>query len=452
LLRDWTAAGSTGSDVIPVEQILDRIVAPLAAEAPVLVIVIDGMSVAVCRELLADLTRHEWLSLSEPGQKFTRPGIAAIPSVTEISRTSLLCGRLQRGFANDERAGFAEHPALLAQCRANYSPVLFHKPSLQESGDAGLATEVRNEIASAQRRIVGVVVNAVDDHLLKGEQIDTRWSRDEIKVLPILLDEARNARRLVVIVSDHGHVLDRQTQMRPNEGGERWRPDNGRPESDELRVAGARVLADGASSLIAPWSEKVRFGIKKNGYHGGLTPQEMIVPIVVLSSSEKLPAGWSEAPIETPPWWDDPVQIPAAVEPSPHQLKKVKPKPPETLFDMSPEEQATLEPAKSEVVPGWVSRLLKSPVFEDQRRLGGRAIPKSDVFETLLVTLDSRGGKMTSVALARAMDYPPMRLLGLIAIVQRVLNVDGYPVIARDEASDTIQLNRELLLQQFDLV
>jgi hypothetical protein len=45
-----------------------------------------------------------------------------------------------------------------------------------------------------------------------------------------------------------------------------------------------------------------------------------------------------------------------------------------------------------------------------------------------------------------------MRLLGLIAIVQRVLNVDGYPVIARDEASDTIQLNRELLLQQFDLV
>ncbi len=34
---------------------------------------------------------------------------------------------------------------------------------------------------SVQRtaRLFGVVVNAVDDHLLKGEQIDTRWTRDE---------------------------------------------------------------------------------------------------------------------------------------------------------------------------------------------------------------------------------------------------------------------------------
>ena len=60
--------------------------------------------------------------------------------------------------------------------------------------------------------IVGVVINAVDDNLLKGEQIDTRWSRDEIKVLPALLHEARMARRLVVLLSDHGHVLDCQTQ------------------------------------------------------------------------------------------------------------------------------------------------------------------------------------------------------------------------------------------------
>ena len=72
------------------------IVAPLAADSPVLVIVIDGMSVAVCRELLADLTRHEWVALCEPGGTFNRPGIATIPSVTEFSRTSLLTGRFRR--------------------------------------------------------------------------------------------------------------------------------------------------------------------------------------------------------------------------------------------------------------------------------------------------------------------------------------------------------------------
>ena len=34
-----------------------------------------------------------------------------------------------------------------------------------------------------------------------------------------------------------------------------------------------------SKALIAPWSEKVRYGVKKNGYHGGITPQEMIVKL-----------------------------------------------------------------------------------------------------------------------------------------------------------------------------
>ena len=33
-----------------------------------------------------------------------------------------------------------------------------------------------------------------------------------------------------------------------------------------------------------------------------------------------------------------------------------------------------------------------------------------------------------------------------------MLNVDGYPVLSRDEASDSIELNRDLLVRQFDLV
>ena len=86
-----------------------------------------------------------------------------------------------------------------------------------------LAGEVREEIASPARRIVGVVINAVDDQLLKGEQLDTRWSRDAIPVLPALLHEAKLSRRLVVITSDHGHVLDSGSVYKAGEGGERWR-------------------------------------------------------------------------------------------------------------------------------------------------------------------------------------------------------------------------------------
>ena len=41
-----------------------------------------------------------------------------------------------------------------------------------------------------------------------------------------------------------------------------------------------------------------------------------------------------------------------------------------------------------------------------------------------------RGGKeSTSVALARALEFPALRLPGLLAKVQRVLNIDGYAVL-----------------------
>ena len=272
----------------------------------VLVIVMDGMSAAVCRELVADITRQDWIALCEQGREANRPGLAALPSITEVSRTSLLCGQLRQGNAAVEKNGFAEHPGLRAHCRSGSVPVLFHKPSLQEADDTSLAAEVRGEIAASHRRVVGVVVNAVDDYLLKGEQIDTRWSRDEIKVLPTLLHEAKSARRIVILLADHGHVLDHQTQGRPHEGGERWRIDDGNPAADEVQMTGSRVVIPDTHRLIAPWTEKVRYGVKKNGYHGGVSPQEMIIPIIVLCASDAFPAGWREAPITTPAWWDEP--------------------------------------------------------------------------------------------------------------------------------------------------
>ncbi len=450
LLADWTTAGSQSDEVIPIERVLEQIVAPLAAENPVLVIVIDGMSVAVCRELLSDLTRHEWIALCEPDRTFNRPAIATLPSVTEFSRTSLLCGRLQAGAANEERAGFAEHPALLPRCGSGSPPLLFHRATLQETEDAVLAADVRHEIGSAHRKIVGVIVNAVDDHLLKGGQIDTRWSRDEIKMLPALLHEARTAKRLVVLLADHGHVLDCQTQGRPCEGGERWRAASGTPAPDELLVQGQRVMVEGRR-MIAPWSERVRYGSMKNGYHGGLSPQEMVVPIAVLSSTDRFPAGWHEQPVDTPAWWDEPAVVVAAPE-QPAPVLKPKQLPPGQLFDLSGEELIPASTKAEEAVPEWVARLLASPVFEEQKRLGGRGLPADEVFANLLRTLDRRGGKLTSVALARALEFPPLRLSGLLAKAQRVLNIDGYAVLSRDDASDTVELNRELLLKQFDLV
>ena len=450
LLKDWTAAGSTGAKVIPVEKVLELVVAPLASRTPVLVIVMDGMSTAVWRELVADITQHDWVALRAEGQALAAlVGLATIPSITEVSRASLLCGQLRRGSAQDEQVGFASHPALLTHCRTNSPPVLFHKASLQEEEDAGLAGEVRKEIASSHRRVVGVVINAVDDHLLKGEQLDTSWTQDQIKVLRGLLHEAQQARRVVVLLSDHGHVLDYKNVGKSHEGGDRWRFDGSTLEGNELRISGSRVLIPESKTLIAPWTERLRYGIKKNGYHGGLTPQEMVVPIGVLCSPETYPQGWSEAPVDIPSWWEEPLSDwiddrEPAPRPEPITPKASKPSGP--LFAWAAEQA----PAEQQMRT-WITALVGSPIFAEQKKLAGRAIPSDDVFTRLLVALDDRGGKMTSAALARALNCPAIRLRGLLAIAQRVLNIDGYTVLTRDEASDTIELNRELLRRQFDL-
>ena len=455
LLRDQAAAGQAGTEPVPVERILDEIVAPLAGHAPVLLVLMDGMSAVVARELLTDITRLDWASLGPEGRP-VRPGLAAVPCLTEASRASLFCGRPCTGHAAEEAAGFASHPGLRPHCRGGHPPVLFHKIALQEAADASLAADVREAIASPQKRVVGVVVNAVDDHLLKGEQLDLRWTRDEIKVLPSLLYEARSARRVVVLLSDHGHLLDQQTEQRPGEGGERWRPGDGRPGEGEVEVQGPRVLLAEGHRLIAPWSERVRYGAHKNGYHGGLTPQEMLIPIAVLASAELRVPGWAETPDPTPDWWEEtPAPTPAAAVPA------VKPPPrrkPETLWEIAEQEPAPapeIPPAKEAATPArpdWVAALLASPLFAEQKRLGGRTVPPDEVFAGLLTALDAAGGKMTAAALARRLQTPLFRLRGLLAVVQRVLNVEGYAVLGRDEASDTVGLDRDLLLRQFDLL
>ena len=68
----------------------------------------------------------------------------------------------------------------------------------------------------------------------------------------------------MVVLSDHGHLLDHQTEQLAGEGGERWRPDDGQPGDGELAVHGPRVLLAEGHRLIAPWSERIRFGRAAN--------------------------------------------------------------------------------------------------------------------------------------------------------------------------------------------
>ncbi len=466
LLTDWSRAAKADQSIVPVEEVLDRIVAPIASSQPVLVIVLDGMSVAVFRELMADILGHEWALLAD-GQAGMQPGLATIPSLTEVSRSSLLCGRLAQGNQTTERTGFAEHPALLATCRAKNPPELFHKKALMDADDASLASDIRDAIGNSHKKVVGVVVNAIDDHLSKGDQLGTRWTRDEIKVLPVLLHEARLARRTVVLLSDHGHILDSGTTQSQNAGSHRWRMADDEPQAAEVRISGPRVqipassgLDAGGHAVIVPWSEKLRYASKANGYHGGVNLQEMVVPIAVLSANAEYPKGWDEALTSEPDWWNEEIAEVEVDEPALVVRKPARKKPPGRLFaiddvdepEVSPEAAATSAQAGAPApAADWIVALLESSVFAEQKRFAGRSVPQDEVFVQLLKSLSSRGGKLTTSALCKVMNWPRMRLPGLLAVVQRVLNVDGYDVLKRDDTSDTVELDRDLLRRQFDI-
>jgi hypothetical protein len=215
----------------------------------------------------------------------------------------------------------------------------------------------------------------------------------------------------------------------------------------EVVLAGPRVKVPGGR-VIVPWSERTRYGMRKNGYHGGATPQEMIVPIAVVTAGVQL-LGWVETAPEYPDWWQEPlsspfVAAPVVIAPPPVRSRKGRPAP---LF----EELERPVPAAASAARAWIDALLRSDVFAAQKQLAGRVAPPDEQFHHLLSALEERGGKLTRLAPAQRLGLPLVRIGSFVAAARRVLNVEGYPVLRVDEASDTIELNRDLLVAQFEL-
>jgi hypothetical protein len=97
----------------------------------------------------------------------------------------------------------------------------------------------------------------------------------------------------------------------------------------------------------------------------------------------------------------------------------------------------------------WVAALLMSEVFTQQMEvLGGRL--KREQVEQALRALAERNGVQMKTALAQRMGVQSIRIDGLLASLQRILNLDGYPVLTVD-ASQTVRLNLTLLREQFEL-
>ncbi len=434
LLADHTRSGAVQREILPVENVLAEVVAPLAAMQRVLLLVLDGASTGVARELLADLAGRGWTEhrLDPP-----RPVITALPSVTRVSRTSLLCGRLADGTSDVEKTAFAER-----------GWALFHKRDLAAAGAGEALPRDMQAAIGGRTPVVGVVVNTIDDTLDKGGR--PPWTAELVQQLLDILGAAQEAGRVVLFVSDHGHVHERGSRLeRDDSGGTRWRCSPRPAGADEVELAGPRVLL-GGGRIVAAWNEKLRYGPARNGYHGGASAQEVVIPLALLARHELDIPGWVPVYHPEPDWWvGEPLPTAAAPAPIPGGSGKPRVGKKRTATRAEQAESPALFEVGPVEVSSWIDQLLATEIMTERlSRLRRGAMP-ADQLAVLLKLLDSRGGTATRVAVARALDVPEARLGSQIAAAQRVVNIDGYDVLQME--GDTVRLNATLLKTQVGL-
>nr|WP_238361901.1 BREX-2 system phosphatase PglZ [Actinopolymorpha pittospori] len=431
LLADHAKTGSTLKNLLPVEDVLADVVVPLGNEQRILLLVLDGMSTGVAHELLKDLTGKGWV---EHGLEPERPVISVLPSITRVSRTSLLTGRLSDGSAATEKAAFQER-----------GWPLFHKGDLSPSGAGdALAPAVLTAIKGTAS-VVGVVVNTVDDTLDKGGR--TPWSADSVDRLLDLLTAGSEADRVALLVSDHGHVHERGSRLESDEsGGARFRTSPRPPSDDEVELTGSRVLL-GGGRVVAPWNEKLRYAKQRNGYHGGASAQEVVIPLALLARAPLEIDGWHPRHHPEPDWWvGAPVAEDAKVEAAVVPKRKIGRKAQPAASASSAADEGALFTTSELAEDSWIDRVLASEAVTEQLRRVRRGGMPADRLTVLLRALDAQGGAATRTVIARALDIPEGRVVNQVAAAQRVVNLDGYEVLKVE--GDTIRLNAALLRTQ----
>ena len=288
---------------------------PLASQTPVLLLVLDGMSAGVGTEVAASILgrpRDGWAEALLNGQSRRAAALAVLPTLTEVSRASLLSGELRRGGQDAERDGYAA----LARAYGLPDAPLFHKGPLDSARPGyAIADDVAAAITDVTRYpLVTCVLNSVDDALDRSDPGGISWGADTVKHLDPLLERARHAGRTVILTADHGHVIERRQGIqrpRPDMSSSRSRGASTPPGDGEVLVTGRRVVLHDGTAVLAV-DENLRYGPMKSGYHGGASPAEVVVPVTVLVPGA-VPAdgGLRLAPPQEPSWWTDPV-LPAA--------------------------------------------------------------------------------------------------------------------------------------------
>jgi hypothetical protein len=475
-LAAWVEAGQPATQVIPIHDAVKRLAVRFLEgndDRRLLVLLLDGMAWAQATELLESLGSRAdpWGPLVWHVAKESRIGesaipvvFAALPTVTEVSRSSFFSGKLfgpGTKLTTLDTDHWGQHVGVRKLVPSTDVPrLLLRGESHTKAG--GASPEALSLVADTDRRIVGLVLNAIDDSLKASHAVRHPWGVENIASLPDLLDKAREHGRAVLLASDHGHVpadrLQRVHAASPAQGA-RWRAwlsADAQLRDNEVGFSGPRVYAPPGAYGVALLSDDASCyaGSTHAGEHGGATLAEVVAPCLLIGCADVVgPAfddpGQQVQATRVPRWWhfdvDEPT-VPEAHTQQPAKKPPVKPDRQMVLPVIVPTQVGTPKPLVAQVTTP-PSAFAGSAVLKARAPLAAARQEVVDAVDLLL----SRQGVMSGDAFAAAMQILPFRVGGLISKLQEFLNLDGYEVIRYDPAVRQVHLDPVKLAQLFEV-
>ncbi len=486
-LVGWIEAGRPSAQALPIDMAVERIALRFLAGEPtrkLLVLLMDGMAWAQAVTVLASL--GDWAvpwgpmawHASKNGQvgQSARPVVfAQLPTVTEVSRAAFFAGKATPAGATqttaDDPKRWVANRAVGKVEREGVDPRLMLRGEGHTSSGVA-STEALTFVRDPGRRLVAIVINAIDASLKGDTQQRHEWTADSIGSLPQLLDAAREAGRAVLLASDHGHVPGDLLASKGNfvGAGARWRPwtEASDPVSDdEVGFHGTGVWAPkGAHGVVLLADDRTRYGGGTHaGEHGGASLAEVVAPCLLIAPDDGRhvhDADQKVMPLLEPSWWH--LDVERAVDASPVADPLLPRKPPKKPKG-PPKEQLPLgglAPAPAETAPPPAAPPPRRPASGSMRSVAPSPLEKNELLAARCPSAEERRRVIAAVqylverrdnahldAFCAALGEPAWRATGLIRKLQEVLNVDGYEAITHDLRAKQVVLQRAVLEAQF---
>ena len=283
-------------------EVFDREVKPLLGDSKLAYVWVDALRFEMARELCRLLKDDFELEI--------QPAIGAIPTITEIGMAALL--PKAQGSAKVVAAGGGKLALEIGGkvIKDRKDRVAF----LKENAGVPVFDAKLDDLLPKPTKRVKDGIQGAGLILITSQEIDELGEADNVAQARLQIDGvlshlrrgvrvlADHGIKTIVLVADHGHLFADEIgdDMKIEFPGGKvedlhrrvWVGVGGNSEPSYLRTSLASLGVDSEFDIATPWTFAV-FKAKGGGrayFHGGLSPEELIIPVVVMHSAAKATA------------------------------------------------------------------------------------------------------------------------------------------------------------------